>query len=661
MPFWWRRRAKPWMGYRYKRRRFIKKRRRRRIYKRRRPARNYYRRRRRHRRKHKVRRKRKFIPIKQWQPDSIVKCKIKGLTVLVLGADGRQNRCYTDNKLETVLPKTPSGGGFGYEKYNLKYLYSEYKAHNNIWTATNTYKDLCRYTGSKFTVYRHPEQDFIIQYDIQPPFEVTKLTYMQAHPYLMLLQKNHKVILSKKTNPNGRLTKTIKIKPTKEMTNNWFFQKNFAEHTLLTIKAAACSFTNSYIQCCNENQQLSIYYLDIKFYQHGNWGLSSYAYNPYSTAPPKKTYYCTNIKGEKYTVSIDASTYAKSVSYKEGWFTPKLLQAIHFWNQDYTTIAQDAVPINYAIYNPNLDDGEGNKIYLHSLTTDTYIVPKDDNIVIRNVPLWLGLYGFLDWIKKKYNLAYFTTHCIILESKALLLGTQATATKQVIPLDRTFIQGNQYFNQPPTTLQKVNWFPTIDMQLATINDIVETGPFIPKLGTTTRESTWELKSRYTFYFKWGGPKTFDPAISNPENQGVYPTTSANQETIQICNPEKQKTETIFHEWDIRRGCIKEAAFKRMYDNLSSSTDGSNSPTQSPQKKRQRLLPCLEAQDPKKKEIQTCLHSLFEESTCQETQDIQQLINQQQQQQRDIKHNIYKLLLDLKQQQNLLQLHTGLLN
>ncbi len=124
--------------------------------------------------------------------------------------------------------------------------------------------------------------------------------------------------------------------------------------------------------------------------------------------------------------------------------------------------------------------------------------------------------------KKKYNLAYFTTHCIILESKALLLGTQATATKQVIPLDRTFIQGNQYFNQPPTTLQKVNWFPTIDMQLATINDIVETGPFIPKLGTTTKESTWELKSRYTFYFKWGGPKTFDPAISNPENQRSVP-------------------------------------------------------------------------------------------------------------------------------------------
>ncbi len=67
----------------------------------------------------------------QWQPDSIRKCKIKGHGCLVLGGQGRQMYCYTNVKTQTVAPKTPSGGGFGYEVYSLNYLYSEYKFQNN--------------------------------------------------------------------------------------------------------------------------------------------------------------------------------------------------------------------------------------------------------------------------------------------------------------------------------------------------------------------------------------------------------------------------------------------------------------------------------------------------------------------------------------------------
>ncbi len=145
------------------------------------------------------------------------------------------------------------------------------------------------------------------------------------------------------------------------------------------------------------------------------------------------------------------------------------------------------------------------------------------------------------------------------------------------------IQGNQFFNQPPTQLQKAKWFPTIEMQLATINDIVESGPYVPKL-TSDKLSTWELKARYTFYFKWGGPQVTDPTVNDPEKQGLYPTANTEQQAIQISNPKSQKPETIFHEWDIRRGKIKEAAFKRMFDNLSTSTDVTEITTQSPKKK-----------------------------------------------------------------------------
>ena len=48
---------------------------------------------------------------------------------------------------------------------------------------------------------------------------------MQTHPYLMLLQKHHRIILSTQTNPKGKLTKTFRIKPPKEMQTNLVFYK----------------------------------------------------------------------------------------------------------------------------------------------------------------------------------------------------------------------------------------------------------------------------------------------------------------------------------------------------------------------------------------------------------------------------------------------------
>ncbi len=41
------------------------------------------------------------------------------------------------------------------------------------------------------------------------------------------------------------------------------------------------------------------------------------------------------------------------------------------------------------------------KYFLHSLTHDTYSVPQDIDLIITNVPLWLGLFGFIDWIIQK--------------------------------------------------------------------------------------------------------------------------------------------------------------------------------------------------------------------------------------------------------------------
>ncbi len=76
-------------------------------------------------------------------------------------------------------------------------------------------------------------------------------------------------------------------------------------------------------------------------------------------------------------------------------------------------------------------------------------------------------------------------------------------------------------------------------------------------------STWELQYFYRFYFKWGGPEIGDPEVDDPKTKGQKTTDYTMPRTIQISNPLKNKTESILHPWDFRRGIITSSAFKRM--------------------------------------------------------------------------------------------------
>nr|UHK04757.1 MAG: ORF1 [Torque teno midi virus] len=659
MAFWWRRRRKQWYGrYRTKRRRRWNTRRRRpyrRLRYRRRPA-----TRRRRRRRRKVRRKKQKIQVYQWQPDSIVKCKIKGSACMVLGADGRQMYCYTDEKDKTVPPRTPMGGGFGIEVFSLKYLYEEYKFHNNIWTKTNIYKDLVRYLYCRFTFYRHQHIDFILTYDRQPPYVLNKLTYPSTHPHQLLQHKHKKMLLSLSTAPNGKLTKRFTIKPPKQMISKWFFQANFCKYPLLEFRAAACDLRYSYLGCCNENQQLGLYYLNQQYYQQANWGNSAGGpYKPWGTAP--KTYKVTYIDGRTDNVTVDDSDYHKSISHDKGWFQSKLLRAFKL---EANNTPQAHIPINTTLYNLNLDDGDGNIVYLTSILNQGYDPPTlDTTITIPGLPLWLALYGFFNYIiETKKTPEYLKTHCVMIKSKALIPYSQTGFQGAMLPIDKSFIEGNAAYDQPPVSTRKTLWFPTMEAQINTLNSIVEAGPYIPKFTLGEKKTTWELKYFYNFCFKWGGPMVTDAEVTNPCKQGTYDVPDTLLQRLQIKNPEKLKAESLIHQWDIRRGIIKETALKRMCDNLSIDTDFQAAPTEYQPPKKKRYLPKITAQEEENEEIIQCLRSLCEEDTCQETQTqtLEQLIQQQQQQQLKLKRNILELIYNIKQKQRMLELQTGIM-
>nr|UHK05501.1 MAG: ORF1 [Torque teno midi virus] len=665
MPFWWARRRKPWYG-RWRRRRFQR-------YKRRKPRRRFTRRRnrrttrRRRRRRYKVRRKKQKLTLHQWQPDSIRKCKIKGLGTAVLGAEGTQMNCYTAEKVQFTPPKVPWGGGLGIENYTLKYLYEEYNYKNNIWTASNKLKDLCRYTGTSITMFRHPETDFVVAYSRQPPSILNKYTYPSNHPQMLLLEKHKKIILSTASKPNGKYKTKFKIKPPKQMISKWFFTKDFAKYTLFTLKAAAVNFRYSHLSNKNQNMLVNIYSLNTAYFQIPNWANAQQAtsdgwYKPYHTVGVPVDYIDekgnTKKLGEDWIAKGHSDRYYASINWNGGWFSSSFLTA-----QRLTTplLRPTAVkPTTISRYNPNKDSGDGNKIWVVSTFAANWQQESDSQFTITGLPLWLALYGYITFIKQMKPPDYLLTHVICLKSPAIYCYPEIGSCDIYVPIDFDYLYGRKPYGQVLTDQTKRLWYPSIDWQLITINAIVESGPFIPKYSQETN-STWELKYSYISHFKWGGPQVSDKEVKNPKDLDTYDVPDTIQAAIQIVNPEKQTPETIFHPWDYRRGIIKETAIKRMCENLSTDTEFQCSPEKI-RKKEERIGACLQNPQKETEKVQAYLQCLCEEGIYQtsQTQDIQQLINQQQEQQQRVKYSILKLLLDLKKKQRVLQYHTGLL-
>lgn len=656
MPFYWRRRRRFWYPYRN----FAKKRRykRRRYNSRRKPRRNFRttRFRRRRRRTRKVRRKRKAITIKQWQPDSIVNCHIKGLAALIVGAEGKQFYCYTNVADAWTPSKVPGGGGFAVQQYSLDFLYEQYIFRRNIWTKTNVLKDLCRYIRCRLTFFRHPSTDFVVVYERQPPFQINKWTYPNTHPVNLLLSKHKRAVLSKYTKPRGKLTVKMTIKPPKQMLTKWFFMEQFTHIPLFLIRAAACNFSYTRLGCCNENEIMTFYYLNTSFYQNGDWGSATTGehYKPYTNAPT--TYTASYLTGNDVKI-----TDIQGVTYENGYFQSKLLRATKLRTEQ---SAQASTPINVARYNPNRDSGKKSAIWLMSIITKPYKKPTDQTLILEGLPLWMALYGFLQFVTTmKSDKNFLDSYILAIQSDGIEPWAQIGTLNWYIPIDKSYIEGKMPYNNPYVPLSaKSKWYPNIWVQLETLNNIVKCGPYIPKY-SQTRESTWELHYKYDFFFKWGGPQLTDPTIANPADQGHYDVPDTVTQAIQVRNPAKQKAKALLHSWDWRRGFVTERALKRMSCNISTDTDCQPDAEEIPLKKRKKTTAALPNPQEDQEEIQSCLLSLCEESTFQETEDPQQLlqlINQQRQQQHELKYSILRLLADLKEKQRMLQLQTGIL-
>nr|UHK04316.1 MAG: ORF1 [Torque teno midi virus] len=667
MAFWWTRRRKWWWRGRrrryykrkykprYKRKRFRRKRRYRK------PTRRFSRRRK------KVRRKLKKLTLKQWQPDCIRKCKIKGWAVACLGGQGKQFACYTDNRFDWTPATAPGGGGFGCETYSLNYLYQELKRGNNKWSFSNLGLELCRYTGGSFTFYRHKHLDFIIQFILEYPMTLNKYTYSKCHPYILLKSKHKRIIPSWDTKPYGSRKVRVKFKPPKLMSTKWFFQEELAAKPLIQLNSAVASLNYSYLGCCNTNELTSFYALNLQFYTHSNWGLFTgpdpgTPYKPLDTLPQetKLPFTGKTTEGKSVTGTIDRTGYKNSVNIDTGWFQPKLLSIAY--ELKFNTTGQLVIPLTVGRYNPTIDTGDGNKVWLISVTKDGFGPPKTDtSLILEDLPLWQLLMGFTDYVQKiKGDSTFLQNYCLVLTSRFIF--PHHSVNNYWLILDKTFITGKGPYGEFVPKWSRDHWYPTVEHQQETINAIVLCGPYVPKLDNQ-KLSTWELKYNYNFYFKWGGAQPPDQTAADPARQGKYDPPNMLSEAVQIINPSKQIPQAVLHSWDYRRGIVTSSALKRMREDAETDTSFQSISESTPKKKKKYPENALQDQQKEDQALQTCLLNLFKEDTFQDpqTQDLHELILNQQQQQQQLKNNLLCVIANLKKQQQQLQLQTGFLS
>lgn len=234
--------------------------------------------------------------------------------------------------------------------------------------------------------------------------------------------------------------------------------------------------------------------------------------------------------------------------------------------------------VTYTRYNPNRDTGESTKMWLTPNNKDlqNWDPPENPKYILEGFPLWLNIFGFIDFQKQLKELTAIDTDYI------LCFKTNETIPKwnhTFVVIDQKFIDNKSPYHTILKDADYNNFYPKISNQVASINEITCTGPGISKFQNIKSE---EIKIEYDFQFKWGGDPAKMVTIDNPSEQPAYPVPRNEHETPSLQGP-AQGYETVVYSFDQRNWQFTKAALERMQKdwdterNLFSITEPSRTP------------------------------------------------------------------------------------
>ncbi len=185
------------------------------------------------------------------------------------------------------------------------------------------------------------------------------------------------------------------------MITKWFFQKDFADQQLVQIQASAMNLGWGIYGPNTQSTNITIAALNINFYKNHNWSNNSKTYVPYDSYPLTTEVEFINREGNKVTIGPNTiQNYQQSVNKKTGFFQSGVLQAVEVKPKNGTQTFNR--PITLGRYNPDNDTGQGNRIYVVStFNAKAWQTPSDADLIIGELPLYMGLLGAVDYLKKK--------------------------------------------------------------------------------------------------------------------------------------------------------------------------------------------------------------------------------------------------------------------
>nr|UGV34317.1 MAG: ORF1 [TTV-like mini virus] len=599
-------------------------------------------RRRRYRRKFKVKRrfrlkKKTKITVKQFQPESINRCKVIGYKCLFQGSTKTISTNYIQYIYATVPPNWPGGGGWSIMVFTLTSLFEDFEHLENIWTKTNLGLPLVKYKGCQLKFYQTYDTDYIAVYDRCWPMVDTNLTHLDSAPSRMI-QKRHKVVMpSKKTHPRRKPYKKVFVKPPSQMQSKWYFQRDICKLPLLMLTTTTVDLLYPFCSPqCNSNNItipcLSTYvFKNLNFTHYNTSGYSPkntdtdnkpmYLYASLSKKPTpfsgdqsknwaKSLTPLTNTKHFQRGHTIGDSQFQDTEQYRGNPFFYDYITGISHEDNYYiyistataatiksnlnTDINETNLPITELTgpmvymcrYNPAKDKGDTNKMFLVSTNTQhtTITPPQDENLIIDGFPLFILTWSWTDWVKKakitpdpdKYRIAVIQTKVLDPE------------LPNYIPIDYDFIEGydpyavekhNEGVPHTPSFYNAQNWHPKLLFQRQTLEKIAQSGPLVHR---PVNHSYVQGFCKYKFFFEWGGcpkqlPKPYEPCL-----QPKWTTADNIGTRLEISNP-NTIPQTELYSWDWDEDFVKKTAIERIqyyteFDQPTfSSTGNKNNP------------------------------------------------------------------------------------
>nr|UGV36665.1 MAG: ORF1 [TTV-like mini virus] len=569
---------------------------------------------RRRRRRYKVRRRRfkrklKKIILNEWQPQKIRKLTVTGLFPLFMCNRDRIANNMTQWLYSTAPEHFASGGGFSLTNFSLNCLYELHQKDTNWWTQSNCNMPMIRYLHCRLKLYRAEETDYVFRYSTCQPMKATQLTYMSSQPSMMMMNKHTIFVRCLKNTQHKKPYKIVHIKPPSGFQNKWYWQHDISNTPLVLTQCAAASFTRYFTAATAPSTTIGFKTLNTKFFIFHNyqnpgtqgwhpkqniflWSLKNGVTGSIQTAQIQNIVYLGNpgpnepgktIKEAYPNISLtswqtDFQNYMTNKNYWGNFFRSEYLTGtarLIYTNYDYqqlktkfnsptqqlsTNFQQLIDPTIYDCrYNPLADTGEKTSVYLvPNIRDETGWDPLNNkNLIVTGYPLWLAMYGFIDWMKKLSEVQQ-------IDINYLVVFTSPCITPKLdyyVVLDHNFIEGTSPYQEQYhlTASDEKHLYIKYAFQMFTINTIASSGPGIPKLpGTNSVEAHME----YKFTFKVGGCPAPMEQVCNPADQPAYPIPNTDIQTTSLQNP-TTPPEYMLYYFDERRGQLTARASKRI--------------------------------------------------------------------------------------------------